>query len=165
MSNSPPSKKIKANPLFLRDKELRQAVELLFFVHRDFAREADQILANSNFGRAHHRVIYFVGANPGIIVSDLLSLLKITKQSLSRILTELLESNYLRQKTDLNDRRRRQLYLTSKGETLEAKLTTPQIQKIADAFRYAGVDAVAGFYKTLTYLANSKEKKPYSRDY
>ncbi len=77
------------NPLFLREEDLRQGMELLFYAYRDFTSEPDAILANYRFGRAHHRVIHFVGRNPGITVSDLLGILKITKQSLSRVLSQL----------------------------------------------------------------------------
>jgi len=78
-----------ANPLFLREDELRQGIEMLFFAYRDFTAKADQTLAQFGFGRAHHRVIYFVGRNPGMTVSDLLGILRITKQSLSRVLGQL----------------------------------------------------------------------------
>src|SRR3546814_15065715 len=81
------------NPLFLREEELRQAMELLFFAYRDFTGEPDKILAAYGFGRAHHRVIYFVGRNPGITVSELLAILRIPKQSLSRVLGKLLTSD------------------------------------------------------------------------
>ncbi|MGE4281384.1 MAG: MarR family winged helix-turn-helix transcriptional regulator, partial [Magnetospirillum sp.] len=77
------------NPLFLREEELRQGIELLFFAYRDFTAEPDAILAEYGYGRAHHRVIYFVGRNPGMTVSDLLTILRITKQSLSRVLGQL----------------------------------------------------------------------------
>ena len=78
-----------ANPLFLRDEELRQGIEMLFFAYRDFTAEPDVILAEIGLGRAHHRVIYFVGRYPGMTVSDLLEILQITKQSLSRVLGQL----------------------------------------------------------------------------
>src|SRR5512145_2590120 len=79
------------NPLFLREEELRQGLELLFFAYRDFTGEADAILGEYGFGRAHHRVIYFVGRNPGMTVSELLGILRITKQSLSRVLGQLVD--------------------------------------------------------------------------
>ena len=81
--------KTPANPLFLRDDDLRQGIEMLFFAYRDFTAKADETLAQYGFGRAHHRVIYFVGRNPDMTVSDLLDILKITKQSLSRVLGQL----------------------------------------------------------------------------
>src|SRR3546814_14295944 len=80
-----------ANPLFLREEELRQAIEMLFFAYRDFTGEPDAILAGLGLGRAHHRVIYFVGRNPGITVSELLRILRITKPRLSRVLSHLVE--------------------------------------------------------------------------
>ena len=70
--------KTRANPLFLREEELRQAMELLFFAYRDFTSEADAVLVDYGFGHAHHRVIYFVGRNPGMSVTQLLGILKIT---------------------------------------------------------------------------------------
>lgn len=88
----------KVNPLFLREEELRQGIELLFYAYRDFTEVADQMLAQYNFGRAHHRVIYFVSRNPGITVSDLLAILKITKQSLSRVLGQLVREGFIEQK-------------------------------------------------------------------
>ena len=77
------------NPLFLREEELRQAMELLFFAYKDFTSEPDRLLERYGFGRAHHRVLYFVGRNPAISVSELLKILGITKQSLSRVLSQL----------------------------------------------------------------------------
>ena len=98
---------LQANPLFLREKELRQGIELLFYAYRDFTAEPDAILARYNFGRAHHRVIYFVGRNPGITVGELLGILKITKQSLSRVLGRLVEQEFIDQQADHTAGRRR----------------------------------------------------------
>jgi DNA-binding MarR family transcriptional regulator len=155
--------KHRANPLFLRDAELRQAMELLFFSYRDFTGEADAILADYGFGRAHHRVIYFVGANPGITVSDLLLILKITKQSLSRVLGELINQGFVSQRTDAADRRRRRLYLAPKGAELERLLTDRQSQRIADAFRSAGAEAVEGFRTVLRGIINPEDRERVAR--
>ncbi|MBX9634190.1 MAG: MarR family transcriptional regulator, partial [Magnetospirillum sp.] len=103
------------NPLFLREEELRQGIELLFYAYRDFTAEPDAILAEYGFGRAHHRVIYFVGRNPGMTVSELLDILRITKQSLSRVLGQLVEEGFITQRPGLRDRRQRLLELTEKG--------------------------------------------------
>ena len=158
MSETTARGKIRANPLFLRDEDLRQAIELLFFAYRDFTGEADQILSDYGFGRAHHRVIYFVGANPGIVVGDLLAILKITKQSLSRVLGQLIDEKFVRQETDSGDRRRRQLYLTDKGAKLEALLTERQSQRIAAAYRTAGAEAVEGFRTVLRDIINPEDR-------
>ena len=98
--------------LFLREEELRRGIELMFFAYRDFTGEADSILAEQHMGRAHHRAIYFIGRNPGITVSDLLTILCITKQSLSRVLSGLMQGGYVIQKPGATDRRQRLLYLT-----------------------------------------------------
>ena len=93
--------------LLITEEELRQAMELLFFAYRDFTGEADALLADFGFGRAHHRVIYFVGRHPGMAVSELLGILKITKQSLSRVLGQLIDDGFILQRTDAADLRRR----------------------------------------------------------
>lgn len=156
--------KTRANPLFLRDEDLRQAMELLFFAYRDFTSEPDNILAQYGFGRAHHRVIYFVGANPGMSVSDLLSILRITKQSLSRVLSQLLEEEFIEQLTDEEDRRRRLLYLTQRGRDLETQLTERQSKLIARAYREAGAEAVAGFCTVLSGIINDTDRGRFKID-
>ena len=156
--------KTRANPLFLRDEDLRQAIELLFFAYRDFTAEPDSILAQYGFGRAHHRVIYFVGANPGMSVSDLLSILRITKQSLSRVLSQLLNEEFIEQLTDEDDRRRRLLYLTQRGRDLETLLTERQSKLIARAYREAGAEAVAGFCTVLNGIINDSDRGRFKID-
>jgi len=163
MADSSFRAKHRANPLFLRDAELRQAMELLFFAYRDFTQEADAILTDYGFGRAHHRVIYFVGANPGITVSELLQILKITKQSLSRVLGDLINDGFVHQRTDKADRRRRRLYLTAKGADLERLLTDRQSQRVAGAFRAAGAEAVEGFRTVLRGIINEEDRQRVAR--
>ncbi len=138
-----------ANPLFLREEELRQAIEMLFFAYRDFTAEPDRVLAQMNFGRAHHRVIYFVGRHPSITVSELLGILGITKQSLSRVLGQLVSEGFIIQHPGRRDRRQRLLELTEKGRALEHQLTATQKTRIARAFSEAGADAVEGFRTVL----------------
>ncbi len=151
--------KHRASPLFLRDAELRQAMELLFFAYRDFTGEADALLSDFGFGRAHHRVVYFVGCHPGITVSELLQILKITKQSLSRVLGLLIEEGVVHQRTDNADRRRRRLFLTPKGAELERRLTECQSQRIASAYREAGAEAVEGFRTVLRGIINEEDRE------
>ena len=141
--------------LFLREEELRRSIELMFFAYRDFTSEADSVLAEKNMGRAHHRAIYFIGRHPGITVSDLLTILCITKQSLSRVLSGLMNNDYVIQKLGETDRRQRLLYLTEKGNALESRLTSVQGRRFAAAYREAGVDAVDGFQRVLRGLLDS----------
>ena len=151
------------NPLFLREEELRQAMELLFFAYRDFTGEPDQILADYGFGRAHHRVIYFVGRHPGITVSELLAILRITKQSLSRVLGQLVREGFITQRPGLRDRRQRLLELTDKGRELENKLTEQQRIRIARAYRQAGAEAVEGFRNVLTNIIDEADRGRFER--
>ena len=147
------------NPLFLREEELRQCAELLFFAYRDFTAGPDKILKDYNFGRAHHRVIHFVGRNPGITVSELLDILRITKQSLSRVLNALVERGFVEQKPGMTDRRQRLLFLTEEGTALEQKISIVQRQQVARAFREAGGEAVAGYRKVLAGLINEDDRE------
>ena len=138
--------------LFLREEELRRGIEMMFFSYRDFTGEADAILAEQDMGRAHHRAIYFIGRHPGITVSDLLGILNITKQSLSRVLSGLMKNGFVHQKIGATDRRQRLLYLTESGVELEARLTTLQGRRFAAAYREAGAEAVDGFQQVLRGL-------------
>ena len=147
-----------ANPLFLRDEELRQGIELMFYAYRDFTFESDQQLKRYQLGRAHHRALYFIGRHPGQTVGHLLSILKVTKQSISRVLKDLLEQDYVEQKSGPRDRRERRLWLTEKGVKLERELTDRQSQRFARAYRETGADAVEGFRKVLLGLLDPAER-------
>lgn len=152
-----------ANPLFLREEELRQGIELLFFAYRDFTSEADAMLARYRFGRAHHRVIYFVGRHPRISVSALLGILGITKQSLSRVLSQLVDEGFIVQHRGLRDGRQRLLELTEKGVDLERHLTEAQRRRIARAYREAGAEAVEGFRKVLVGMIDPPARDRFHR--
>ena len=116
-------------------------IELLFFAYRDFVADADDVLAKFNFGRAHHRVLHFVNRNPGMKVAELLDILKITKQSLGRVLKQLIDQGYVLQKEGANDRRQRLLYVTPKGEALALKLAGLQRTRIMHALAELGPHA------------------------
>jgi DNA-binding MarR family transcriptional regulator len=108
-------------------------IELLFFAYRDFVSDPDEVLDKLGFGRAHHRVLHFVNRNPAMKVANLLDILKITKQSLGRVLKQLIDQGYIVQKEGASDRRQRLLYATPKGEALALKLAALQTQRILRA--------------------------------
>ncbi len=141
----------------------RQGIELLFYAYRDFTTEPDAILARYKFGRAHHRVIYFVGRNPGITVGELLVILRITKQSLSRVLGNLVRDGFIHARKGARDRRQRLLYLTDKGTELERQLTATQRARIARAYRVAGGQAVEGYRKVLMGLIDEPDRRALAR--
>ena len=147
------------NPLFLREGDIRQGMELLYFAYRDFTAEPDAILAEYGFGRAHHRVIYFVGRNPRINVSELLAILKITKQSLSRVLGQLVREEFIVQYEGVQDRRQRLLELTPKGVALERRLSESQRRRLADAYRDAGAEAVEGYRRVLMGMIGENDRE------
>ena len=147
-----------------REDELRQGIELLYFAYRDFTAEPDAMLARYSFGRAHHRVIYFVGRHPQMSVSDLLGILRITKQSLSRVLSQLVRQGFIVQRTGSSDRRLRLLELTPKGVELERQLSENQRQRIAKAYRDAGGAAVEGFRQVmLNIMSGEADRRRFAR--
>lgn len=127
------------------DGERRQGLiafaELLFFAYRDFTSDPDRLLDQYGFGRAHHRVLHFVSRNPGLRVADLLHILQITKQSLARVLKQLIDEGFVSQRSGKSDRRERLLYVTTKGARLADKLADLQVQRIAAALDDAGSGA------------------------
>jgi DNA-binding MarR family transcriptional regulator len=135
--------------LFLREEQIRQAQDLMFFAYRDFTGAADVVLAELGLGRAHHRAMHFIGRNPGMTVGDLLAILRITKQSLARVLNELVDRGYVAQATGREDRRQRLLQLTPAGMELEQKLFDRQRDRITAAYRDAGGAAVDGFRQVM----------------
>jgi DNA-binding MarR family transcriptional regulator len=138
-----------SNLLFLREEEIRLAQDLLFFAYRDFTGAADPILAELNLGRAHHRALHFIGRNPGVTVSELLGILRITKQSLARVLTLLVAKGYVAQSPGRSDRRQRLLTLTPQGQALERRLFEKQRERLTSAYREAGASAVDGFRRVM----------------
>ena len=115
------------------DRSVIDLIELFFFAYRDFISDPDVILSRYGFGRAHHRVLHFVDRKPGLTVADLLDILKITKQSLARVLKELVDSGFIEQRTGKEDRRQRLLYATAAGRSLSASLSEPQEARILSA--------------------------------
>ena len=127
-------------------------IELLFFAYRDFVGDPDEVLSRLTFGRAHHRVLHFVNRNPGMKVADLLDILNITKQSLGRVLKQLVDQGYVVQKEGAQDRRQRLLYVTAKGEALALKLAGLQTERINRAFGELGPNAHEAARRFLTAM-------------
>ena len=146
------------SPFFLSDKEIRKILELIFFSYRDFTAGPDKILEKLNFGRAHHRVIYFVGKKNKITIKDLLGVLQITKQSLSRVLNQLVKDEFIIVSTGL-DKRTKRLSLTEKGERLEKELSEIQISKIKKVINNFSEDNINGFKKILYEMLENDNKK------
>ncbi len=140
------------------EEAVRHGIELLFFAYRDFTSDPDRILEPLGMGRAHHRVIHFVGRNPGMTVGALLTILKITKQSLNRVLGQLVREGYIVSRAGTKDRRERLLTLTTAGTALERRLFEPQRRRVGAAFEKAEPGAVAGFSEILLGLVNADDR-------
>jgi DNA-binding MarR family transcriptional regulator len=117
---------------------LFELIELFFFAYRDFVGDPDRLLEDYGFGRAHHRVIHFVDRNPGLTIAELLDILKITKQSLNRVLKELITKEYIESRSGIEDRRQRHLHVTSKGKQLADSLASLQMRRIGQALSEIG---------------------------
>jgi len=129
-------------------------IELLFFAYRDFTSDPDQILEQYGFGRAHHRVVHFVNRRPGLTVAELLDVLKITKQSLARVLKQLLDTCHIVQVQGPRDRRQRQLYPTARGRALAVEMAMPQTRRIAKALAESGPGDRAMIERFLMAMVN-----------
>jgi DNA-binding MarR family transcriptional regulator len=141
-----------------RAEPIWNVIELLFFAYRDFIGDPDDVLAKLGFGRAHHRVLHFVNRNPGMKVAELLDILKITKQSLGRVLKQLIQQGYVVQKEGANDRRQRLLYVTAKGEALAMKLAGLQTARIARALSELGPNGHDMACRFLSAMINSEQR-------
>lgn len=148
----------------LGEQETVALIELLFFAYRDFVSDPDEILSQFGFGRAHHRVVHFVGRDPGMTVQQLLDILRITKQSLGRVLKELIDKGYVYQKEGEADRRQRLLFLTPKGDELRDRLMAPQIARIRRAVEQTGGEA-AHAYRQLLFHMVSPDNRATVRDW
>jgi DNA-binding MarR family transcriptional regulator len=134
-------------------------IELLFFAYRDFVGDPDEVLSKLAFGRAHHRVLHFVNRNPGMKVADLLDILNITKQSLGRVLKQLVDQGFVIQKEGAQDRRQRLLFVTPKGEALSLKLAQLQTARINRAFAELGPGAHDAARRFLTAMIDSDNRE------
>lgn len=144
---------------FPAEPDIRLAQDLLFFAYRDFTNAADVALEELGLGRAHHRALHFIGRHPGITVSELLAILRITKQSLARVLSELVERGYVAQAQGREDRRQRLLTLTDAGQSLERRLFQRQMARLAPAYSAAGATAVAGFRAVMEGIMDGEARR------
>ena len=139
--------------------DFNDAIELMFFAYRDFISDPDAILEAHDFGRAHHRVLHFVAGNPGISIAELLDILRVTKQSLARVLRDLIDADYIEQRIGATDRRKRLLHLTAKGSDLHGKLIAPQEKRLEEVLQSIGPQAFAQWKKTMRLVINAEDRE------
>ena len=147
--------------LFLTDEQLRKGIEAMFFAYRGFTDDPDRILEGMDYGRAHHRAIHFIHRSPGTTVSNLLSILGVTKQSLNRVLRSLIDDGLVEARVGRTDKRERNLYLTQKGAELERQLSDAQRARMRAAYRAAGPAAVQGFRTVLEAMMDPELRRQY----
>jgi DNA-binding MarR family transcriptional regulator len=147
-----------ASPLFLREDEVRRGVELLYFGYTRLTRSIDDGLSRHGLGRAHHRALYFVARQPNLAISDLLRILAITKQSLSRVLSDLMKHGLIEARAGTQDRRQKLLRLTEKGVKFEAELFESLRTGLSSAYAAAGQESVTGFWRVLEGLIPEEDR-------
>src|SRR5205809_6760473 len=157
--NLPTASRSPATDRAARTEPIWNIIELLFFDYRDFIGDPDDVLEKLGFGRAHHRVLHFVNRNPGMKVAELLDVLKITKQSLGRVLKQLIDQGYILQKEGANDRRQRLLYVTAAGAALAVKLAGLQAARIAGVLAELGPDAREAARRFLTGMIDAEDRE------
>lgn len=140
------------------DRATVEIIELIFFAYRDFISDPDVILEEIGYGRAHHRVLHFITRHPGLRVADLLDILKITKQSLARVLKQLVDDGYVTQEAGTMDRRERLLFATRQGVGLAERLIAPQLVRIAAAIDAAGPGGEAAVRTFLEQVVNASDR-------
>jgi len=145
--------------LYLSDEALKQGLDLLFIAARDVSAQGARALDDAQLGRAHARAMHFIARNPGLSVAELLGFLKVTKQSLNRVLNDLLKGGFVERKAGMQDRRTRRLQLTGTGAALADAIWDAQRPTLVAAFRAAGQDAVNGFRKVLTEIVSDKVRE------
>ena len=157
------SKAAKTNGLSIDERPEIVLIELLFFAYRDFISDPDAALAGYGFGRAHHRVLHFVSRHPGIRVADLLDILRITKQSLGRVLKQLIDTGHIEQRPGPLDRRQRLLYATDKGRALALRLIDLQARRVRAAIAEMTAEERAGAETFLRTMIEPAERDRVSR--
>ncbi len=145
--------------LYLTDEQLRRGIEAMFFAYRGFTADPDRILAEKDYGRAHHRALHFIHRTPGTTVGNLLDILGVTKQSLNRVLRRLMEDGLVEARVGRDDRRERNLYLTEEGRALERALSDAQRDRMRAAYRAAGPQAVQGFRTVLEAMMDPEIRR------
>ncbi|HEX7852425.1 MAG TPA: MarR family transcriptional regulator [Sphingobium sp.] len=146
-----------ASPLFLREDEVRRGIELLHFGHVSMMASIEDVLSNHGLGQAHHRALYFIGRQDDQTVGAILSLLGITKQSLGRVLQDLIDHGFMETRAGIRDRRQKLLRLTPKGREIEAELFARQRERMGAAYAQAGQGPVTGFWRVLEGLLEPEQ--------
>ena len=145
------------DPITQDDITQLENITLFFFAYRDFTADADRLLKEMGFGRAHHRVLFFVSRKPGMTVAELLQILGITKQSLARVLRQMVSKGYIIQKPGSYDRRQRLLYPTSTGREFVLVLSRMQSKRIARAIEQSGLENTELLSQFLSAMIDPKE--------
>ena len=144
--------------LYLKDEQIKEFIEKLFLSYRDTFSDSKSVLNKYSLGIAHNKVLHILSTYKGITIGELLSKLKITKQSLNRILRDLIKINVIVFKKDSKDTRVKHVYLNDKGEKIFNKIFSIQKKRIYNALLNSSAKEVVDFNKVLKKLINPNER-------
>ena len=142
--------------LYLKDEQIKDFIQLLFYAYRETFSDPKKLLDENSFGLAHLRALNLIERNPGINLGELMFLLKVTKQSLNRVLRDLIESKMIKQVNDAEDTRRKNLFLDKDGQVFFNKIYETQKKRIFNALKNSEPDSVVKFKEVLGKIINGK---------
>jgi len=142
--------------LYLKDEQIKDFIQLLFYAYRETFSDPKKLLSENSFGLAHLRALNLIERNPGTNLGELMFLLKITKQSLNRVLRDLKESGMIKQIKDKEDTRRKNLFLDKEGQIFFNKIYETQKKRISDALKNSEPGSVIKFKEVLNKIINAK---------
>jgi|TARA_B110000240_G_scaffold149981_1_gene166128 DNA-binding MarR family transcriptional regulator len=142
--------------LYLKDEQIKDFIQLLFYAYRETFSDPKEILAKNSFGQAHLRALNLIERNPGTSLGELMYQLKITKQSLNRVLRDLLESKMIKQIKDEEDTRRKNLFLDKDGKVFFNRIYDTQKKRIVNALKNSEPESVVKFKEVLNKIVNGK---------
>ena len=142
--------------LYLKDEQIKDFIQLLFYAYRETFSDPKEILSKKLFGLAHLRSLNLIERHPGINLSELMFKLKITKQSLNRVLRDLIKSKMIKQVKDENDTRKKNLFLDKEGKLFFDTVYNAQKKRIFNALKNSNADSVIKFKEVLKKIINEK---------
>jgi len=142
--------------LYLKDEQIKEFIQLLYYAYRETFSDPKEILSKKFFGPAHLRALNLIEGNPGINLGELIFRLKITKQSLNRVLRDLIKAKMIKQIQDENDTRKKNLFLDKEGKTFFDAVYNTQKKRIFNALKNSSSDSVIKFKELLKKIINGK---------
>ena len=142
--------------LYLKDEQIKEFIQLLFYAYRETFSDPKEVLSKKFFGPAHLRALNLIEGNPGINLGELIFKLKVTKQSLNRVLRDLIKSKMIKQIQDDSDSRKKNLFLNKEGKVFFETVYNTQKKRIFNALKNSSSDSVIKFKDVLKKIIDGR---------